>query len=106
MRKIPPAAIPTQSLKDANGVYIKESPEPIPPVTPDLSIDSMLQRGLAAIDRLMRVITIDISSGNPSRETVMNLKDAMGMLESLKKRESEMLGQMSEEDLEKAARNP
>lgn len=70
---------------------------------PDLSIDSMLQRGLAAIDRLMRVITLDISGGHPSRETVMSLKDCVFMLNTLKEKENELLESMSEEELEKAA---
>ncbi len=59
----------------------------------------MMQRGLAAIDRLMRVITSDISTGTPSRETVMNLKDAMSMLESLKRREEELMANLSDEAL-------
>lgn len=109
MKRIPPALIPKEPLKDASGAYVKESPGTSPTlVTPDpptADIDSMLQRGLAAIDRLMRVITMDISTGAPSRETVMNLKDAMGMLESLKKREAELLDTMSEEELQAAAKH-
>lgn len=89
-------------MKDDQGCYVK-SPGELPPPAPDSNIDSMLLRGLAALDRLLRVVTMDISTGNPSRETVQNLKDVMGMLEALKKRESETLESMSEEDLLKAA---
>lgn len=84
--------------KDANGAYLKASPPP-PSASGALSIDDMMQRGLAAIDRLMRVITSDISTGTPSRETVMNLKDAMSMLESLKRREEELMANLSDEAL-------
>lgn len=68
---------------------------------PDLDIASMRKRGLAAIDRLMRCITSDISSGNPARETVQNLKDAMTMLNDLKDIEDQALEELSEEELEK-----
>lgn len=74
-------------------------PEAVQEASSDLSIDSMMQRGLAAIDRLMRCITMDISTGAPSRETVMNLKDCLSMLKDLKEREEGILESMSEEDL-------
>lgn len=70
---------------------------------PDLDIASMRKRGLAAIDRLMRCITSDISSGNPARETVQNLKDAMTMLNDLKDIEDEALKDLSDEDLQRIA---
>ncbi len=69
----------------------------------DLDIASMRKRGLAAIDRLMRCITSDISTGNPARETVQNLKDAMTMLNDLKDIEDEALEGKTEEELEKLA---
>lgn len=88
--------------KDAQGAYLP--PEPVAPEQePDLDIDSLMKRGLAAIARLMRVITTDISTGCPSRETVQNLKDAMSMLKDLKERETELLESMSDEELEKLA---
>lgn len=68
--------------------------------SPDPSIDSMLKRGLENLDRLMRVITKDLSTGSPSRETVMNLKDAMSMLQTLKEREEEILEEMTDEELD------
>lgn len=81
-----------------------EPPAPKPDTAPpDPNIDSMMKRGLESIDRLMRVIYKDISTGAPSRETVMNLKDCMIMLKDLKEREADLLEEMSDEELKKLA---
>jgi hypothetical protein len=95
--------------KDSNGAYITEQvsppgPAPLPSdVITDISIDSLLNRGLRAIYGLMRAIETDIGTGAPSRETVQNLKDALGMLKDLKKDEKDLLDELSDEQLEKMA---
>lgn len=66
----------------------------------DVSIDSMLLKGLTIIDRMMRIIMMDVSSGSPSRESVMNLKDCMNLLQTMKQNESEILDIMTTEQLE------
>jgi len=93
---------PPPSIKDENGQYQKAEPVVIA-TSPaaDISIDVLMQRGLSTIERILQACSIDASGGRPSRASVMNLKDCMVMLESLKKRESELLDSMSEEDLEK-----
>lgn len=89
------------SVKDDQGSYIPAPGAP-PPPAPDLNLDSMRQRGLAALDRLLRCVTSEVSAGNPSRETVQNLKDILGMINDLKDIERDELSKMSEEDLLKA----
>lgn len=99
--------------KDENGMYIAEPkkdilvaspPISIDPVAEDISIDNLIGRGLVALDRLMKVIMINISSGAPNRDTVMNLRDAMAMLHSLKEKEKELIDGLSDEALEKIAK--
>lgn len=75
----------------------------LPAIDPDSSIDDILKKGLYQIQCLMRVVSRDIQSGNPHRNTVMNLKDCMAMLMELKKHEQELLDNLSDEELEKLA---
>lgn len=97
---------PPSSLKDPRGAYLPQEPEGVSPPSslapdPALSIDVLMKRGLLAIDRTLTLVLRNVSGGNPSREDIMNLKDCMGMLQTLKERESELLEEMSLEDLEK-----
>lgn len=100
--------------KNENGVYIKEpkaesEPHPegtTPPysqkslIPADLSIDDLMKSGLENIWGIMRAIKVDVGTGLPSRETVQNLKDVMTMLHELKKKEKELLDNLSDEELE------
>lgn len=93
--------------KDENGIFTKDK-EVLPPIitvkeplVTDISIDELLQRCLRSIHGLMRAIEVDIGSGDPSRDTVMNLKDVSNLLWDFKKKEQEFLEGISEEDLEK-----
>ncbi len=78
---------------------IKEIPAVIP-IQDTLDIDTLLQRGLTSISRMMTVIVDQSTSGTFDRETVQNLKDIMGILEHLKKREAELLDDLTDEELE------
>lgn len=92
------------SSKDASGAYIKPDQEAaVPIVVGDISIDDLMKKGLLAIQRVMQACLIDASTGVPSRESVMNLKDIMAMLHELKKKEQELMDEMSEEELEALA---
>lgn len=71
------------------------------PLTMDISIDELLKRALRSIYGLMAVIETDISLGIPSRNTVMNLRDANMMLWEYKKKEKEFLDSATDEQLEK-----
>lgn len=107
-RKLITTALPSPSLKDENGAYL-----PLPAVTPltareeasgieqDLSIDSLLHRSLVTVDRMLKAITIQASEGTWDRESVQNLKDLTSMLLEFKKKEAEILEQMSDETIEK-----
>lgn len=76
----------------------------LPADSDDISIDSLMMKGLNAINKLMVIIHTDISTMMPSRETIMNLKDCMTMLHELKKKEQDLLDNMSDEDLENLAK--
>ncbi len=88
--------------KDSNGIYTpKEQVAPTPAPEPtDVSIDDLMRAGLQAIRGTMKAIMTDVNTGMPSRETVMNLKDIMGMLKELKKEERELLDNLTDEQLE------
>lgn len=95
-RKILPViTVPVPGAKDASGAYTIQGR--------DLSIDGLMQEGLAAIHGIMTACRREAANGNPSRESVQNLKDAMSMLHQLKEKEAELLSEMSDEDLAKAA---
>ncbi len=96
-RKIisPVITVPVPGAKDASGAYVIQGR--------DLSIDSLMQEGLAAIHGIMTACRREAANGNPSRESVQNLKDAMSMLHQLKEKEAEILETLTDEDLAKAA---
>lgn len=88
--------------KDANGIFVKEQAPPTPAPEPsDVSIDDLLKAGLQAIRGSMKAVMADVNTGMPSRETIQNLKDLMGLLRELKKEEKDLLDNLSEEELEK-----
>lgn len=89
------------SQKDAQGAYIPSisGDVNIKPALTDLSIDQLLNKGLLAIQRVVEAALKDASTGCPQREHVMNLKDCMGMLHELKKKEQELLDEMDEDEL-------
>lgn len=92
--------------KDEQGIFVKEQAAPTPaPESTDISIDDLMRAGLQAIKGTMKAIMSDVNTGMPSRETVMNLKDVMGMLKELKKEERELLDNMTDEQLEKMLKN-
>lgn len=93
--------------KDENGIFVKEvqetSPQ-LPPTKIDISIDDELSKGLLAIQRLLKITSEEIVSGR-QRDTADNLKKCMDMLMSLKKKESEILDNLSDEELEDMLKN-
>ena len=90
-------------VKDENGIYLPSTSIKKAPISEveDISIDSLLHRGFRTIHGIIRAIEVDVSTGAPSRETIMNLKDVMAMLKELKKEEREFLESLSDEDLVK-----
>ncbi len=91
----PVKTIPVPGVKDASGTYLIQGK--------DLSIDTLMQEGLATLHDVIKACRREASNGNPSRESVQNLKDAMYMLHQLKEKEQEILEDMSDEDLAKVA---
>lgn len=96
-------------IKDANGIFIPspKEPEVPPPLAPttDLSIDKLLYECLTLIWGTLRAVKVDIGTGAPSREMIMNLKDCTSMLFEFKKKEAEILSELSDSELEKLARD-
>ena len=90
-----------QPPKDENGLFIKEQKA----IDPEVSIDSLLQRGLLTIDRIMKASLTEASTGTPSRESVMNLKDCMSMLKDLKAQEDALLDSMTDEQIDEFLKN-
>lgn len=92
---------PSKAEKDEDGAYVKPASirdEGQP------SLDGLLAMGLLAIKRSLQAVNEHITSQYPlvpDREAIMDLKDIMSMLHELKKKESEILEELSTEDLEK-----
>lgn len=70
-------------------------------IAPDASVDSYIQQCYVTVQYLLARVKKDIQSGNYDRDTVLSLRDCLSMLFDLKKREEELLENMSAEDLEK-----
>jgi len=87
-------------VKDETGSYLKQ--EPVLD-RPDISVDDLLLRGLNNIDRLMKLISQEIVSGNPSRNIVMSLKDCMTMLHEWKEKEQDILESLPDDKLQEIA---
>jgi hypothetical protein len=80
---------------------IEPEPTPIITIQDSQDIDTLMNRGLASISRMMGVISQQATLGTFDRETVQNLKDLMSMLGDLKKREAELLDSLSDDQLNK-----
>jgi hypothetical protein len=91
------------SKKNSDGQYEKvKTPEPEPlSLRTDVSIDSLLNKGLLAIERTMKNLATKSCGPGLEREDVMNLKDLMVMLSDLKEKEQDVLESMSDEELKK-----
>jgi len=70
-----------------------------------LSIDSGLKNGLKAVLLIVQRCLKEAQADLPGRDTVQSLKDSMSILHELKKREQEILEELSDEDLEKLIKN-
>lgn len=96
-----------KTIKNSRGEFEKVpvvEPAPAPlPTGDDIAIDDLLKSGLGAIDRLLKVIWTQISTGAIDRATVQNLKDCVSMLLELKKKEQEFLDGLPDSDLAKLA---
>lgn len=106
----PKRSIPGGS-KDEFGAYTKASvssiespPEAvgagIPGVDKSKGVDDLLLEGLYQIQRILSLVKKEIDMGVAERDTVQNLKDVMALLFELKKREKELLDDMSPEELD------
>jgi hypothetical protein len=83
-------------------VVVTKPAEPKPLVT---DIDSLIFIGLQNIARMMESVSSKAKDGIFDREDVQTLKDLMAMLNELKKKQDDLLGQMSDEELEELAKS-
>lgn len=86
--------------KDENGIY---TPVPVSKPVPEAakSIDDLLKQGLTLIQNSLHHISKSIVAGQVDREMVGCLKDCMTMLHELKKKEKELLDNLSDDELTK-----
>lgn len=80
--------------KDADGKFHTAPP-------PNLSIDEQLGMGLEAISYIIVDIHHKAKHDQWEREDIQNLKDVMTMLSDLKKKEADLLEQLSDEEVQK-----
>lgn len=102
MRKLVVPSLPPP--KDDNGAYEKVSPV----IHQDLSVDDLLKQGLLGIQRTLKGIMHEIATAaplSPERDTVMSLKDVMAMLHELKKKEKDLLDDLTDEQLTAMVKN-
>lgn len=92
MKRISPKSIAQQE-------WVKNT---ITPST-DIPIDELMRKGLSCIDKTLKHLMQEAAEGQLCRESIMNLKDCMSMLHELKKREADLLDEMSDAELEKLA---
>ncbi len=83
-----------------NIIYPKPPEKPKKQAIREVSIDGLLQKGLQTIHLIMRACMDEANPGPCSRESVMNLKDCMGMLKDLKAQEDALLDGMTDEQIE------
>lgn len=78
---------------------VKEAPKQ--EELPAISIDDSIKSILICVKRIVDKITENTSRGAiPDRNTVMTLKDCLAMLFEAKKKEDEIMSEMSESQLE------
>jgi len=97
--------------KDSNGIIVKDVNYKKPEVSTvqespssDINLDHLIGRGLVTLERLMKSVSQKVTSETYDRDTVLNLKDVMAMLYTIKDRESELLEDLSDEQLEKLSK--
>lgn len=83
---------------------LKQTPI-LPQTVAQLEIDGLLKKCLMNLAGILRAVQIEVNLGAPSREAVQNLKDVTVLLMDLKKKEQELLNDMSEEELQELLRN-
>jgi len=81
----------------AGGSVETQAPSP----TSEASIDDLLKQGLRAIEKSISFLSTEITKNHVDREIIGSLKDCMTMLHELKKKEKELLDNMSDEELER-----
>lgn len=78
----------------------------IPPPDAPPSIDLLMAKGLTALERTLNSVLLATNDGRPpERDDILNLRDCMSMLHDLKAKEQELLESLSDEELERIAKN-
>jgi hypothetical protein len=101
VRRLPPVD-PAKAAIVEKAVDASEPPPPLRAPTPDdsqLNIDAGLKNGLRAVLLIVDTCLKEARTGLPERDTVQSLKDAMSILHELRKKEAEILEELSDEEL-------
>ncbi len=96
--------------KDENGMYIKEEPPktaaPPPALTvQDVLLDDILKRQLTALSRVTRQLVLSATAGYMTKDEIQSLATCIKVTMELKMKENELLEALTDEDLEKIAKN-
>ncbi len=103
-RRIPPP------LKDERGAYVKpEPPAPKPPYSEpalgDVTLDDLLARCIRILRREVKNLEESSSGGSKlSKDQSNELRENVKLLMELKKREKELLDALSDDELDRMAR--
>lgn len=106
-------SIPGYGLKDENGIYVRQTPakveEPVlttvkEPIASDISLDDLLSKQLLILYRETQRLLMESSSGILLEEHQRALVNYIKLTKELKKDENELLDKMSDEDLERLAK--
>lgn len=96
-------------LKDSTGAYCppegakKDTPRvSAPAVDPDLSLDDILKRQLTALNRITIQLTTRSASGDMTKDEIQSLATCIKVTLELKAKESELLDDLTDEELYKA----
>lgn len=92
-----------KAIIKARSVIVQK--EWVPPPDAPPSIDLLMAKGLTALERTLNSVMVATEGGlTPDRNTILNLKDCMFMLHDLKKAEKEILEALTDEELERLAK--
>ena len=111
MRRIPrqkPAIVPPEFEKDEHGIYVKKAPEvPSQPPAPDLGpmpdadANSLLRKSMEILRREVISLSTQASIGKLNEKSARDLSSYVRLLHDLAKDEKDVLGDMTDEEIEK-----
>lgn len=95
-----------ESPKDAKGSYLPpegapRSETPSDPLPKDINLDDLISKHLLILYRETRSLMVESASGKLSKDSAISMRDNMRLLFELKKKERELLDNLTDEDIVK-----